>query len=456
VVEYITTLLDEAYELLPEFIEDITRENGRPNKIIARALKAQVLTLAASPLFNGTETEAPSFSLIDNHDIELFPQTYSAEKWQKAADALKAAIDIAHDNGHQLYDFHTNNYAPQLDEKTILAMQVRGAVTERWNKEIIWGYSNNNMSSMQRACFPWLETGNVQGSVYRVYAPTMQVVEQFYTKNGVPIEEDTEWTEVKLMEMRTATADDRQYIRQGEKTLNLHFDREARFYSSIIFDNGTFFGSNRFSDNTTNAAYMWVTNFAINFKILTRDRYSTTGYNCKKLISYMSSLSGTSYSNFAYSFPIIRLADLYLMYAEALNEYRGPQGADDVIYYYIDTVRSRSGLDGVIDSWYKHAINPNKPLDKKGLREIIQRERLNELAFEGARFWDLRRWKLAEEYMNRPIRGLSAAVNYEDYYVPREIYSRLQSQKFEKKEYFWPIKISTLLRNVNLKQSPEW
>ncbi|MDR3246855.1 MAG: RagB/SusD family nutrient uptake outer membrane protein [Prevotellaceae bacterium] len=449
VVEYIVSLLDEAVELLPPFIEDITRESGRPNQIIALALKAQTLAYAASPLFNGSSTEPPSFSLIDNRNVQLFPQTYNPEKWKKAADALKAAIDIAHQNGHKLYDFHTNAYAALLNEKTILAMQVRGAVTERWNKEIIWGDSNNNMSHMQIICYPWLEQANVQGAVYKSYAPTMQVVEQFHTSNGVPIDEDKTWSGVDLMGMRTATADDRQYIKQGSQTINLHFDREARFYSSIIFDNGTFFGSNRFGDNTTNANYMWATTFIPNFQILTRDRYSVTGYNCKKLISYMSSLSGGSYSNYAYAFPIIRLADLYLMYAESLNEYQGP-GAE--VYSYIDTVRKRSGLNGVVESWRDYAIESTKPLNKDGLRDIIYRERLIELAFEGSRFWDLRRWKLAEQYMNRPVRGLTASASYADYYNPRELYQL----KFEKKDYFWPIKLNTLLRNMNLVQNPGW
>jgi hypothetical protein len=389
---------------------------------------------------------------MDNRNVQLFPQTYNPEKWKKAADALKVAIDIAHANGHKLYDFHTNAYASALNEKTILAMQVRGAVTERWNKEIIWGDSNSDMSHMQRICYPWLEQANVQGNVYKLYAPTMQVVEQFYTKNGVPIEEDESWAGLDLMAMRTATADDRQYIKQGAQTINLHFDREARFYSSIIFDNGTFFGSNRFGDNTTNANYMWATTFIPNFQILTRDRYSVTGYNCKKLINYMAALSGTSYSNHAYAFPIIRLADLYLMYAEALNESKATPDAD--VYQYIDTVRARTGLKGVVESWNDYAVDAkkNKPATKDGMREIIQRERLIELAFEGSRFWDLRRWKLAEQYMNRPIRGLTASTDYNDYYTPRELYSL----RFEKKDYFWPIKLNTLLRNMNLVQSPGW
>src|SRR5690606_8871387 len=116
-----------------------------------------------------------------------------------------------------------------------------------------------------------------------------------------------------------------------------------------------------------------------------------------------------------------RLADLYLMYAEALNESLGSPSGD--VYRYIDLVRARTGLNGVVESWRDHAIDANKPMTKDGMREIIQRERMNELAFEGARFWDLKRWKLAETYMNRPVRGLNIrGETPEEFYKVVELY----------------------------------
>src|SRR5690606_190529 len=92
VVNYIVTLIDESVEDLPLQIEDQTNELGRPTQPIALAIKAQVLTLAASPLFNGNSDYA---GIRDDRNIELFPQAFSIEKWQKAAEALEDAIDIA-------------------------------------------------------------------------------------------------------------------------------------------------------------------------------------------------------------------------------------------------------------------------------------------------------------------------------------------------------------------------
>jgi hypothetical protein len=192
---------------------------------------------------------------------------------------------------------------------------------------------------------------------------------------------------------------------------------------------------------------MWVNTFAMFQLNSTNGRGNSTGYLCKKVIHYQSNIpeNSTSYSRYRYAFPFIRLADLYLMYAEALNEAGETTPAPDV-YTYIDLVRERTGLGGVVESWRDHSIEPNKPLTKEGMREIIHRERLNELAFEGIRFWDLRRWKLAEEYLNRPVRGIN------DKYEVVELFQ----QTFGKKDYLWPIKVSALIKNLNLVQNPGW
>ena len=451
VVEYIVSLIDEAVEDLPPRIEDLMSELGRITQPIALAIKAQVLTLAASPLFNGNPDYA---SFTDKRGIPLFSQTYSANKWKRAADALKEAIDAAHGTdelGNRLFDFRRETiYGNILNEKTLMAMQVRGATTERWNCEIVWGASNSSSNSLQRMCHPVffvIQTGTLP----KTYAPPLHIVEQFYTKNGVPIEEDKDWEAVDLYELRTGDNEHRLYIAQNQQTMNLHFDREARFYGSITFDRGTYYGNSRLSDNN-----LWVTNMRggdVGGGILVPQRYLSTGYQCKKLVHYLTSIPDetTNMSVYEYAFPVVRLADLYLMYAEALNEWKIQP--DEEVYEYIDLVRARTGLEGVVDSWMKYSTKPGKPLSKEGMRDIIQRERMNELAFEGIRFWDLRRWKLAKEYMNRPIRGLN---------ILGETAAELSQVKtvyeleFEDKDYLWPIRQSVLLRNANLVQNPGW
>jgi hypothetical protein len=452
VVEYIVSLLDEAYEDLPPVIELQITDLGRPSQAIALALKAQVLTYAASPLFNGTATEAPPFSLVDNRGIELFPQTYSAEKWQRAAEALKTAIDFAHENGYKLYDFRESSpgVVVNLSDTTINSMQVRGAVTERINNpEMIWADYNSNTAGLQYACFQRMMGGN-SFNQKATWAPPLHIVEQFYTKNGLPVEEDRDWVGLDPLALRTAVNEERLYIKPAVQTLQLHFDREPRFYASVTFVDGRYFGNGRITDGTSSTSLWYTTMPSGQVEI-----HSSTGYVCKKMVNYLTA-AATADNDPAisrYAFPLIRLADLYLMYAEALNE-AGGNTPNAEVYYYVDMIRKRSGLKGVVESWNSYAIDAlkGKPLTKDGMREIIRRERMIELAFEGIRFWDLRRWLLAEEYMNRPIRGFN--IYADDFFQPVTIFER--QMRFEKKDYLWPIRQSILLRNQNLKQNPGW
>ncbi|MFA7492005.1 MAG: RagB/SusD family nutrient uptake outer membrane protein [Proteiniphilum sp.] len=446
VVEYIVSLLDESIPDLPLQIMDLFSDLGRPTKPMALALKAQVLTYAASPMYNGNTDYA---NFIDSRGIILFPQEYKPDKWQRAADALKEAIDIAHEAGHELFDFGTTSYSKNLSESTILAMNVRGAVVERWNPEVIWGDSRGGTIVYQREAFFGIYRKHGTGMTY---GPPLTIVEQFYSKNGVPIDEDVDWQGVDWYGLKIGDNAHNRFIREGFTTINLHFNREYRFYGSVTFDGGLYYGAGKITDDKD----LHVTPFRANLQPggFYTAYHSPTGYNPKKVVHYLTTQSTVANSDatyYDYQWPIIRLADLYLMYAEALNETKGIPDAD--VYEYIDKVRKRSGLDGVAESWQNHSIKPDKPLTKDGMRKIIQRERMIELAFEGIRFWDLRRWKLSEEYMNKPIRGWNV---YET--DPNEFYKvqNIFDLKFEKKDYLWPIQTSELLKNKNLIQNPGW
>ena len=139
------------------------------------------------------------------------------------------------------------------------------------------------------------------------------------------------------------------------------------------------------------------------------------------------------------------------MYAEALNEANGP--SQDV-YEYIDRVRNRVGLKGVVESWTNFSTNPNKPATKEGLREIIRRERTIELAMEGKRFWDVRRWKLINELNNQPQGWNIMGETAEDFY--RVVDIARTPVRFTVKDYFWPIKEGDIITNKNLLQNYGW
>lgn len=69
-------------------------------------------------------------------------------------------------------------------------MSIRHAVCERWNKEIVWGLSDSRATTMQNYCMPRLTNEMTLTLCYAALAPTLKIAQQFYTKNGVPIEED--------------------------------------------------------------------------------------------------------------------------------------------------------------------------------------------------------------------------------------------------------------------------
>ncbi len=446
-VSYIVSLLDEANADLPEQIEAESNEMGRITKVICQSVKAQTLILAASPLFNGN----PDFiSLVDSRGTKLFGQSADPEKWRIAAQACKTAIDMAHGIGAKLYYYRENDPNGALvSERTNLTMNIRGAVTVKWNPEIIWSNPNSLSTSTQREAQARLD-GNTPGlaSVGSTLSPTLKAVELFYSKNGVPIKEDRQWVYENRYDLRKATSADIHYIRDGYETVSLHFDREPRFYANIGFDGGIWYGQGRKTETN---------NWHVQAKLgqysggMPGNGYSATGYWPKKLVNADNVYAATvNYTIVPYPHPIIRLADLYLLYSEALNEYAGPS---DETYQYLNLVRNRSGLQSVAEAWTNHSSNPEKYTTKDGLRDIIHHERAIELAFEGHRLWDLRRWKTASQELNYAAQGWDLMQEQATaYYIPVTLIHR----KFQLKDYFWPIQEIDLIKNKNLIQNPGW
>src|SRR5690606_32725617 len=177
-------------------------EFGRFNKTIARSIKAKTLVLAASPLFNNNNYYA---GFKDQRGIELFPQGDSKQRWQRALEACDAAVRSAEEDGHiilittdagsgAIQDVSTTN----INDTTKAMVSLRQAVTEPWNKEIIWA-TNESTRQLQRftSMLSNSEWDNMAGSgapdIGQRHSPTMNIVESFYSSNGVPIEEDAEW-----------------------------------------------------------------------------------------------------------------------------------------------------------------------------------------------------------------------------------------------------------------------
>lgn len=462
VVAYIVELIDEAIAdkeqpdpALPLAIRAYATELGRLTMPAALAIKAKVLTLAASPLFNGN----PDFKDYQNEEgVSYINPEFNPAKWEAARDALKEAIDVAHTAGHGLYEFddRLTGLKEPVSDTTMLELTLRNTITSRFSKELIWGLGNNDVTTLQgivNAPLTAYHQGQRISWVRSMHNPTLNVVEQFYTQNGVPINEDITYDFEDRYKVMEVPDNHNYYLIKDFRTAYLNFYREPRYYAYLGFDGGKWFNMEVESDKNA----FEVHNKAGQIAGRALDNYNITGYFAKKLVNYKLIMreGQDNGGTISYAFPIIRLADLYLLYAEALNECK--ELPDDEVYEYIQMVRDKAGLDkgtgSLTATWATYSNNPSKPTTKAGMRDIIRRERMIELAFEGQRFYDLRRWRLAMEYLNKPIRGWNVSEKEElGYYQVTYIATR----KFMLKDYFWPIRTDDLYRNDKLVQSPQW
>lgn len=456
VVSYISGLLDEARTDLPVKIEDVATELGRITRPVAMTLKAKLLVMAASPLFNGN----PDYADFKNKDGEhLFNPDFSTKKWEDAAEACRLAIEMCEKGDGNispdivLHKTHTNmSFSAELKRELTL----REAVTEKWNDELIWGLSGRTTSELQQQCMSRVGKypSNMHGASEKVN-PTMYATELYYTKNGVPIDEDRNFNYPDRLKIKknTNNAANPYHMIADYETVSANFDRESRYYANIGFDGCLWYQSNCTSGNVSD---IWPLRGRAGQAqgILGAYGYSKTGYWAKKMVNLDFVNTESGWSTQTYAWPEFRLADLYLLYAEAVNEASDSETARTLAISYVDQIRERAGLLGVATSWEQHSRKSNKFKTQLGLREIIQRERTIELMFEGQRFWDVRRWKIADREYNKTLMGWNPrGKSVEEYYQLSAMYTQ---QFVSPRDYFWPIKENSLIVNPNLVQNPGW
>ncbi|MDR1223868.1 MAG: RagB/SusD family nutrient uptake outer membrane protein [Tannerella sp.] len=462
--QYVLDLIDEVIEsnALPSTITGRMTELGRFTQAAAWFIKAKVLVYRASPLFNGN-TDYSDFR--DHNGEPFFNQTYNPDYWMEAAEACRQAVAYCEQTGyHRLYG--TTDFVPTkpLSPEYLLIQTLRSSVSEAHTQETVWGAGHGLNRGFQNDCIPRFETYTTNPPTVGRRSVPLQTVELFYSSNGVPIEEDRDWlngTDEKYANRYTPRMSDDAHkgqVQLGEQSASMNFDREPRFYSSLGFDRGKWYGNhyNNTPDNEEECLFPKARSGETASAASGVGQYNATGYWPKKLISLSSYYrdQNTFYTS-ATLWPEMRYADLLLLTAEALNETAAGESSPPPaeIYQYIDAVRKRAGLEGVVDSWNKYTDNPGKPATKSGMRSIIQRERKIELALEGQYHWDCRRWKTAPAELNRLIQGWTTTESdVNAYYQPFTVYT----QSFSLRDYFMPIPESDIINNPQLIQNPGW
>ena len=472
-VNFICEKFDEAAKGLPATRTGAqANEFGLATSVAAKAMKAKMLLYAASPLFNGNSEFYSNFK--DKNGNALMPLTYDAAKWQRAADAFKEAIAAAESAGYHLYDrgdckLNKNGYPADPHVRALrYTITDYSAEDERAgaNPEVIWADSRGEgYYGIQNKSEPYIYGGD---GAWNGVAPTVAMLSRFYTKNGLPIDQDKtfdyadRWEPVEVDEAHEGEA------YPGRKTPKFNLDREPRYYAWIAFqdgyyeilsaaNNGAYKDDPNYNLTSDNTHGRLVCDFVIggncsrgvDANSKRNSNYSPTGYLNKKFVNpdLVKTKNGYDYTNTPW--PLIRLAELYLGYAECLVETGDLQTAR----IYLDKVRTRAGLPGVKEAWEEFGKDPSKATTKEGLRDIVRNERMNEFYLENQNFWDMRRWLLAETYFNVKAKGMNIdAEDINDFCSIKEV---VFERKFQAPmNYLMPIPSADINRNDHVVQTP--
>ena len=467
---YVINLIDEAIpELDNENMED---QLGMVDQAAAKAIKARILLYRASPFYNGNKDLFGDF--YDHDGKTFFPMDEPGspnwtKKWDEALVAVNEAIKQCESDGFGLYEYTDQPYKFDMDDwkenteamKTLYTLRM--LIVDPWNKECIWGrtYSMGQSSTIQDASnirLPRTFTNGVQettGNSYNWASATYQVMSRYYTKNGLPIEADRTFDRNNMHRIVSTPQEDsldyapyRGILQPGFMTVSMYLNREPRFYANLGISGGYWRGHQfridtemyggtpgGYDPSVSQTDFMW------------------TGIGVQKFV-HPESKSGSWIRQIHFPYPIIRMADLYLIKAEILNELKGPS---QQVYDEINKVRNRAGIPNVEVVWSDPNLCNSQYLNrhqtKDGLRDIIMEERSIEFAFEGSRYWDIVRYKKATSEFNTPVTGWTGNAYGRQNFFRLEVKQRRQ---FLNRNYLWPISLNELNTNANIIQNPGW
>lgn len=459
-VQWVCDLFDDAAKRLP-VVRPSRFEYGLATSVAAKSLKARLLLYAASPLFNGNAEYYSDF--VDKDGNALMPLTYDPLKWKKAAGAALEAIELAESNNYKLYEMSTGMQAAYPEPVDLTQRTLRFTFMDKESStEVLYAETRTSGAyGIQRKSLPYLSYGAWNG-----IAPTLTMIERFYTKNGVPINEDPEFDYSKRFEV-TEFPEGTTY---GEgRTLRMNIDREPRFYAWISFQNGYYECGTEAKEEAyipaaeRSGGNKWLTDFTIKGNCgmgVRTTNYSKTGYLNKKGVhpGMQASKTETKVPTKDYPWPVIRLGELYLNYAEACIAY-DQEGYLELGMAKLDRIRQRAGLKTVLESWGK-AKNPMTSYAGNGglegrLTQIVRQERMIELYLEQQNFWDIRRWKLGSKYFNVPVKGLNIEGETVNEFA-RVMTLRDQRSFDSPRQYLMPIPSKEVSKNPNMVQNPKY
>lgn len=422
--EVVTFIYDE----LTAVINDLKDPNlndvntlAIPTKGTALAVRAKLMVYAASPLFNGGYDAA--LRVTNKDGKRLFPD-YNAGKWQQALNACQSFIDYANAGHYELYKVFDGEGNIDADRSVY-------ELHNSFNKEVIFARSSvswGNVSSpsgFDGLSIPRGARGGTQGTGH--LSVLQELVDDFFMMDGLKIDESPLYTE----EGFTANASEDLTGNTEAGAFRMYINREPRFYQSVFFNGRKWHvGNEQIWFNKGGNSDNSVTNHA------------KTGYISYKRLHRSLYNEGTHPKTMYRPGILMRLSEFYLLYAEALNEVN-PN--DSRVITYVDYVRERAGIPLLRD--IKPEIAGNQELQRKTIRD----ERRVELATEGQRYFDVRRWMIAENAPGEGGQGGDFHGMDMSAETMAEFYTRtvIETRRWDERMYLAPIPISEM-QNSNL------
>lgn len=426
IVNWLDNELLELSKVLPlEHVQGNTKF-GRPTKGIALATRARMLLVAASPLFNGNGLYK---DVKNSSGTLLFPSQPDTKKWKRAADAMEDLFDLG------AYSLYKEYKGGSIDP--FMSFQNLFLTTADKNPEIIFARASaNDTWEYDKHSQPRGTGGN------GAYGITQELVDAFYTKNGLDINNDASYSEAgnsnndtyysnTSWNMGSSAANQGLITPSG--TYNMYVNREPRFYITVRFNRQWIPQDKRYTE----------------FYQEGKDGLPSydsppCGYLVRKRI-HPESRPKDNYTPYRPGI-IFRLGEFYLSYAEALNEC---EPTNTKIVEYINYIRERAG----IPLYGKSAGQITPPANQSDMRQAIQRERQIELATEGKRYTDIRRWMTAKNIFSKPITGMNVKGKNNNDFHQRAVF---MNRVFDDKMYLWPIYQKYIDKNINLVQNKGW
>jgi hypothetical protein len=410
--DFIIKNLDEAAALLP--VKYTGNDRGKIDQAVVKAFKGRVLLYKASPQFNSANP---------------YGNTY----WAAAYTANKEAKDFLDLNGYGLLDDYTKVFETKGHKENILS--------------VIYSNPAKTNGRGEDGLRPLSESKNATG----YDQPIWSMIQAFPMKDGKKPGDPT-----------------------SAYTYNVQTywkDRDPRFDATIVWNGAIYELSGVKGRRQYTMSGIAKSMDAWGYIIQGEGYYTRTGNYCRKGI--MEELPSTQVTLNDIDWPEIRYAEVLFNYAESANETGKTSEALDVL----KAIRKRAGILAGGDGMY----GLKSAMSREEMRTAILDEKRVEFMFEGHRFWDLRRHRLFGSYLNgmrkygimaMTVNGhLREAVTPDDiakansfqllpenftYSVEEQITNGPKQMVMPDKYYFFPIQLSNINQNANLKQNKDW